>query len=341
MNLSVVIPVRDDSGRLVRLLRSLDTALSASRVCLTEIIVVDDGSSVPMQHSVRHEALPASIPLVWRRHAVCLGAGSARNTGLDSATGSHVLFLDADDTVTPALGTLLDALDEMDFDFVLFAHDDTRRLARGQRGPAEAIDRALWVDIAMAETPGLLDAEQLATICRISNYPWNKVWRHDFLRAHAIRCGEIPVHNDIEPHWAGFIEAERVLCSTHACVIHHVLSGGDQLTHRGGKERLCVFDALEAVRLRLHGAMLRAPSRAAMAGPFLDFTFRLLDWVETLLPEPDLRRALHAAGAGFLRDLAQQSGPVLASAIEQSLAEEPGLAERFLVWSGADKAGTP
>lgn len=333
MRLSVVIPVHDDAAGLARMLESLAGALEGCAADLCEVIVVDDGSPEPLARAPGAGDLPASLPLVWQRSDACGGAGRARNLGLAAAAGSHVLFLDADDTVTPALGALLTDLVHQTFDFALFAHDDSRRTMHGLQGPDEAIDRALWAAIGATEVPTRLDADRTDTICRISNYPWNRVWRHAFLREHAIRHGETPLHNDIEPHWAGFIEAERILCSSRRCVVHTVRPGAGQLTNRTGAERLCVFEALEAVVARLLRAAERAPERASLVGPFLDFALRLLDWVESVLPDEDARRVLRHRAAGLLEALAREAPPELAQRVERALAEEPGLADGFLAWS--------
>lgn len=333
MKLSIVIPVHDDAEGLARMLHSLALALALPRPgMLAQVIVVDDGSPVPLHQALPGGALPA-LPLEWQRSVQAMGAGHARNVGLARANGSHVLFLDADDTVTPALGALLQALESRNFDFALFAHDDSRRLAQGATGPDEATDRALWADLAVGPAPQPLTAGQAHTICRISNYPWNKVWRRDFLHQRAIGYTEIPLHNDIEPHWAGFIEADRILCSDQRCVIHQVAQGGTQLTNRRGTERLCVFRALDAVVARLQARSAQQPDRALFAGPFLDFTFRLLNWVGSLLDDPADKAELQRRAALLLHALARQVPPALVQATNDAIATEPGLALRFLHWA--------
>ncbi len=339
MKLTVVVPVHDDAAGLARLLHSLDLALRGTDI-LTRVVVVDDGSPAPLDRALPQGALP-NLPLTWRRNARPMGAGQARNIGLDEAESSHVLFLDADDTVTPELGTLLRQLQGLAFDFALFAHDDSRRLAQGETGPDEMLDRALWADLAPGPDPVALTQAQARRICRISNYPWNKVWRHDFLRQNAIRYTEIALHNDIEPHWAGFIEARQILCSDRRCVIHHVARGRDQLTNRRGAERLCVIRALEAVIARLLAPSAAAPERACCIGPFLEFTFRLLDWVDGLLDDPAASAELKSRARYLLRHLALNAPPKLAGAVEDAFATEPGLALRFLHWAGSKQGLAP
>lgn len=65
-----------------------------------EIIVVDDGSKAEHRTEIDHTvSLSPSIRLL--RLPESAGAGTARNAGLDLATGDAVLFLDDDDLLHP------------------------------------------------------------------------------------------------------------------------------------------------------------------------------------------------------------------------------------------------
>lgn len=92
MRFSVIVPVRDGRGWVVRAVRS---ALEQTERSL-EVIVVDDGSADGSAELVR--ALAAEDPRVrLLRHDRPRGPGGARNTGLDAARGEWIAFLDADD----------------------------------------------------------------------------------------------------------------------------------------------------------------------------------------------------------------------------------------------------
>ena len=95
---SVVIPTHD---RPEAVRGAVASALAQEDVAV-EVIVVDDGSSPPF------EAREAGVTVV--RREVAGGPCAARNTGIEAATGTWILFLDDDDRLKPSmLRTALDA----------------------------------------------------------------------------------------------------------------------------------------------------------------------------------------------------------------------------------------
>lgn len=103
MDVSIVIPARDEEANLPVLLRSIE-ALTLRPL---EVIVVDDGSrDATAEVARRHGATvvqPGRMPPEWR------GKTWACQQGAEHARGTHLLFLDADTWFegTEALGLLL------------------------------------------------------------------------------------------------------------------------------------------------------------------------------------------------------------------------------------------
>lgn len=323
--LSVVIPVWNDPAGLARLLPQL---LSAPGV--TQIIVADDASEPPCtpQHIGLSEAAAADPRLLWLRSESRRGAGHARNIGLEQVSAPHVLFFDSDDILLPGFADLIADLARPDtpaFDFCLFRHVDSRRRATGAPGPLPG-DQRHWDAIAVPETPAPLSLAQAARICRISAYPWNKIYRTAFLHERQIRCTEIMVHNDLELHWTGFLRARHILASSRLCCEHFVHDAGQRLTNRSGAERLEVFPALEAVQTDVASA---ADLAATYAEPAAEFYLNLFRWIDGTL-EPELRAPFHHRAQGFLRQhlslpvftLVAMQDPQLARRLNRFL-EEP------------------
>ena len=93
--LSVVVPAFNESGRLPPYLLSMQNYFFTWARTAYEIIVIDDGSSDHLGELL--EAAQADWPqLKWVRHARNEGKGAAVRTGMLMATGSQILFADAD-----------------------------------------------------------------------------------------------------------------------------------------------------------------------------------------------------------------------------------------------------
>ena len=65
-----------------------------------ELIMVDDGSTDGSRQALA-EVEGADIQIVHQHHATAKGLSAARNTGLLSATGDYITYLDGDDMLAP------------------------------------------------------------------------------------------------------------------------------------------------------------------------------------------------------------------------------------------------
>lgn len=277
---ALVIPVHNDAAGLARL---LDQARDMD--CFGQIVVVDDGSTPPV----------SSAPgITLLRHDTPQGGGVARNLGLTAVTCDHVLFFDADDLLTANLAALLVTLGSAGgFDFCQFKYADSRVGAEGLWGQPDW-DEVFWED-AQAAVGHLREAppDTWPILVQTANYPWNKIYRTDFLRAHTIGCAATAVHQDVPLHWLGYLAATRVLTSDRICAWHEVRAGGARLTNRTGPERLELFAALTPVAEAAHAK--GADWHAALAR----FTLGLTDWGLARI-EPDLAPRMTAMERDWL-----------------------------------------
>lgn len=268
----MVVPVWNDPDGLRNLTASLLKLETVS-----EIIVVDDCSREPVESQVDFDPVKAAgktVEIV--RQPANLGAGAARNTGLARVTNSHVIFFDSDDLPLGELDNIFrDFLDVKDsFDFAMFRHLDSREVASGHQGGLK-IDERLWRRLGDSGPVNYMSAEKRAEMAMVAAYPWNKLYRTEFLRSNNIRCTEIPVHNDIELHWSGFLQAESVAYTKRLGATHHVADTGTRLTNRTGAERLRVFEALRNVG----EILVRQNGTDLMTISYWRFVAILLDWI--------------------------------------------------------------
>src|SRR4051794_41541830 len=91
-DVTVVIPVRDNTSGLLRLVGTLRGM---------RVVVVDDGSATPVQQS---DFADMHCDIQVLRHARSKGPAAARNTGLAACSTDFVAFLDSD--VVPRRGWL-------------------------------------------------------------------------------------------------------------------------------------------------------------------------------------------------------------------------------------------
>ena len=94
MSISVIIPAYNSAGTIKKCLDSISNQTSSS---ISEIIVVDDGS-VDNTREVVFESCKSDsrIKYVFQKNT---GVSAARNTGILSATGDYIMFVDSDDEI--------------------------------------------------------------------------------------------------------------------------------------------------------------------------------------------------------------------------------------------------
>ena len=117
VNISAIIPVYGVEDYLPRCLRSLEEQTIFDRV---EVILIDDGSPdrcgvLCDEFAARH---PRNVRVIHKENG---GVSTARNVGLEAATGNYYLFLDSDDFLREdACEILTKAAQESRADLVIF-----------------------------------------------------------------------------------------------------------------------------------------------------------------------------------------------------------------------------
>lgn len=99
MEFSVIIPTYNRAKFIFRAVRS-----AADQDCIRkediEIVVIDDGSTDDTESIVKSIDLRGAT-LKYLKIAHCGQPGTARNAGLDAATGKYIAYLDSDDFWLP------------------------------------------------------------------------------------------------------------------------------------------------------------------------------------------------------------------------------------------------
>jgi CDP-glycerol glycerophosphotransferase len=201
VDVSVVVIVYNDAARLPR---AVDSVLAQS-LRGVEAVVVDDHSTddswaVARQLAAAH---PGRVRAV-RLPANSGGCGAPRNRGVEEARGSHVMFLDSDDTLErDACRNLLQAALETGAD-----------LASGicVRVAADARNRRTteWYPWLYARTRTLESVAELPDLLVYDTLSTNKCYRRDFLLAHDLRFPVGVHYEDLLFSARAYVAARRI-----------------------------------------------------------------------------------------------------------------------------------
>lgn len=172
LKLSIVVPIYKVEDYLPA---CLDSILLPGREDY-EIIAVDDGS--PDRSGQIAEEYAARYPgLIRVIHQPNGGLGAARNTGIDSAKGEFLLFLDSDDSLFPgALEEMLRELERDDGCDVIFFNDD--QVDENGQLLSHSVSCSREGVFTLEEYPGLL--LELPSAC-------TKLWRRRLFLESGIR----------------------------------------------------------------------------------------------------------------------------------------------------------
>lgn len=173
---SVIIPVYNAEKTLCR---CVDSLLAESYSDM-EIILVNDGSKDRSGEICEHyTAVHPNIRYISKENG---GVSTARNAGLDAASGKYVLFVDSDDYVVSNYFSLLDrALNQEPSDLAQFSllYDNSRENRKVVYAPVSANSREELM-------PLIVNA-----ICRKTiNGPVAKLYLREIIEANHIRFPE-------------------------------------------------------------------------------------------------------------------------------------------------------
>ena len=162
--LSVVVPVYNYVDVLSD---CLDSIINQKTDYSYEVIIVDDGSTDGSASVIEKYKQYEYVRIIRQENQ---GIGAARNTGLDSATGQYVMFVDCDDCIhEDFIDKMLSRAIETDADIVECAYNLVKKK-----------NRQIYQIIPCVYPSS--DLTGYSKECRLLNFeglPWGKVYKRD------------------------------------------------------------------------------------------------------------------------------------------------------------------
>ena len=171
-NYSVIIPHKNSPELLDRCLKSIPERKDI------EIIVVDDCSD----ENGRPQTDREGVEIIYVTKEETKGAGRARNIGLKKATGKWLLFADCDDYYINNAFDEFDKVKDSDYDIIFFDYDNNQNK-----------DTRFHYRLNKMLEGGKRDR---ANFKHMSNTPWHKMYKREFVNGNNIQFEEIPIQND-------------------------------------------------------------------------------------------------------------------------------------------------
>lgn len=169
--ISIIVPVYNAEKTLTRCVE----ALLGQTYSNIEILLIDDGSKDRSLDICREFARKdPRLKVIYKKNG---GVSSARNAGLDTATGTYVMFCDSDDWV------------ESDWCETLLNAYETDSLAMCQYYIENAAKH-----VKVEEADGIIQRHKRDKFFQLDNngmfVPWNKIYSKKVIDTHALRFHE-------------------------------------------------------------------------------------------------------------------------------------------------------
>lgn len=188
-----------------------------------EVILVDDESTdSSLDIATKFTQNKSNVKIISQKNK---GLGGARNTGIEYATGTYVLFLDSDDFLLPnKLKNIIKVANENDLDVLEFG--------------AQGIDKngKIVYSISVCSENMVFNGIEYYRKFRYMDSACNKLYKRDFLNKNNLRFVEKIYIEDYEFNTRVFAITKRVMAIS--TFVSHFLQTTNSITRNNHPEKL-------------------------------------------------------------------------------------------------------
>lgn len=194
-----------------------------------ELICVNDGSKDKSLEILKEYETRDSRVKVFSKQNEGKGAASARNMGLDHATGEYVFILDSDDFFEPDLVEVcVNKSESEDADVIIYGADmfnnETKRIERSYA--------ALKITEA-PDSPSFSYKDVPEKIFQIGELvAWNKMFRRELIEKDHMRFDPIPISDDQYVPVIGMVEAKKIAVINRPLLHYRFNTGSSQVDNQ-------------------------------------------------------------------------------------------------------------
>ena len=230
---SVIIPSYNAESYIEECINSV----LSQRLKDFELIVVDDGSTDSTVRLVK-SFQDQRLSLIEAPHA---NAGKARNLGMSKAMGKYLYFLDADDFIAEdCLLKLTECAEEANADVVIckshYLDDKAKETSPLTFSMIDVETNKVLVGDALPNKP----------FQSFVGWPWDKLFRRDYVDRLGIAFQEQRTSNDALFVFVALAKAARLYCTNDDLVTHRT-NNVASLEHTRSKSWRCALFAMEAI----------------------------------------------------------------------------------------------
>ncbi len=215
---SVIVAVRNAE----KYLRQCLDSICQQSLNNFEIICVDDGSEDD-SYRILQEYMEKDIRFFVLQQRQ-MGAGAARNKGLEIAKGKYLSFLDADDYFKKDfLQTMYRKAENVQADIVICSAMEFNQQTKTINEMPQSLQKK-W--LPQKEVFSYKDMSD-HIFNSFQNWAWNKLFRRDFIKENNIRFQELQRTNDLLFTCTALVLAERITTVQESFIFYRVNHGGN------------------------------------------------------------------------------------------------------------------